>query len=967
MSLTQDKNENKWVGDDSIGSGNDNNNYNDNNGSDNDNNHDNTYNDNENIIKNNNRKLIGFSVAFESEDYNSISSSSISNISINKNNDEDELSSLTVEWKTRKKKEKKKKKKSSNTNFNVEIDHPFSSISEEEEEEEEEDHDERDDKNVTVLPVLPVLPHNENVVVNSNNTTTTTCSSNGNDNESGSGSDDGSIYACNIRSIIKGAINDDQSNSSITFDKINNTKNNNSNNNKFSISSSSSNSTITNSNVSTRITSNAITSIRSNNNNNNNNDDDDDDVNTNVNVNVNTKIDNEPDTYPADVYSILSLHGPFESYFYFGLMVYLFQMTFLLLMVLSVVHPVWASMDDVDNPTAGRRTFFQQIAQFVPSQVSPLVRATQIIATLAYTIFADSTIRDVVLGVELFPCFKQTKSDDKVGCMVFSSILRLSQGIAAVIVTLFLIVSTSNVIDIILNFTAINYISNLDDLGFEVIKWGKYGTKFKQEANRIETLPLPRCISKTHNNKRYVRSVIPIGVILMAVLCIIIILQEKNNVWVTEIFRVQFQNKEQGFQRYNGCYKMNETAIGRNDGYRRKLYEGSEYNSESAKFGYCMDERRWILLKVNGTRNIDDVCEAGKYGHELARSSKTDTFDVSTMFGKTWYSSSNTPLDVYFFEDNEIDENTCSSFLDDGNCDSIFNTVGYLYDGGDCCAATCSGSNCGIGSLKNAFGTTNKTGDGFPDCLVPGMVPITIRLDNILNSFEPQFLKENDIPVGFSKNSTIDEILENPDASQRYKDFFAKEPVQPFLLINCDKRNVLNINVDKSMENHTETIMVNDGADCTITIKNTTSGNVDPIWFVNYTIFYGDRASLGSEQIVVAQSFTAEDRSSTFKMIPNCYFDKLYDYIDKSTVYAAIDYDPSAKAIDWLMSDESENSSCDNSLFLERYALAAIYFNTLSSDDSYYSNSSWIRKTRQCVWPSITCENGAVVNLNLGK
>jgi hypothetical protein len=124
----------------------------------------------------------------------------------------------------------------------------------------------------------------------------------------------------------------------------------------------------------------------------------------------------------------------------------------------------------------------------------------------------------------------------------------------------------------------------------------------------------------------------------------IIILQENNNVWVTRKFRVQFQDKEQGLQVYNGCYEKNEIVIGSKHGFKRKLYESSEYNSKSAKFGYCIDDRRWILF--NG--NFTNACDADENDNEfkLARSSKTDTFDVSTMFEEPWYSSSNTPLDL---------------------------------------------------------------------------------------------------------------------------------------------------------------------------------------------------------------------------------------------------------------------------------------------------------------------------------
>jgi hypothetical protein len=731
----------------------------------------------------------------------------------------------------------------------------------------------------------------------------------------------------------------------------NNNSNNNSNNSvstninsssPISISSSNNNN---NNNVNNNSMNNNNSNVNNNNNNNNN-------VNTSItghnnsmgnisntgynsNVYVDPKIDTE--SYPPDTYSILALHGPIENpaYFSFGLMVYLFQMTFLILMVLSVVHRRWSSIGNVDNPDAGRESLVQLIAEFVPSQVTPLVRTTQIMATLTYIIFADSTIRDIVLGVELFPHFKHKTPDDKVGCMLFSSVVRLSQGISAIIVTLFLIVTTSNVIEIILNFTAVNFISNLDNHGFEIIKWGKYGTKFKDEAYRIEKLPLPQCINKKHKVQLYWYSVIPIGAGLIACLCGIFFLQESNYHWVTKIFRVQFQDKEQGLQVFNGCYEKNDYAINRKEGFRRKLYEGFEYNAERAQFGYCIDDRRWILFKGN----VTNACEARGNKTEVAHSSKTDTFDVSTMFGETWYSSSNTPLDAYFVENNdtiELNKTTCSSFIGDGNCDLFFNTLDYKYDGGDCCAGTCSGPTCGIGLLKNAFGTTDISGDGFPNCVDPAMVPLTLLLDDIISS------------IGRVE----------------------QDPVKPLLFIDCDKSIVLSTYMDASMENKTETIMVNDGADCTFTIRNDFNASrgyrfsdADPIWYVRYVIFHGDKHSVESNSIMIAQSFSGFDRDNKFRRIPECLFSKLSDHIDNSTVYTAIYIDPSAKAIDWLMNDESENSMCEDSFFLERYALSVISFANPSADSDF----TWISDTRQCVWPSIKCDNGAVVDLDLSK
>jgi flagellar biosynthesis protein FlhB len=123
-------------------------------------------------------------------------------------------------------------------------------------------------------------------------------------------------------------------------------------------------------------------------------------------------------------------------------------------MVLSKIN----SKEEIDNPSS------HVIARFIHSNSSMLVRATQFTAILSYIVFADSSLQDVVTSIETFPRFDKVdkKSDKNVACMVFSCLLRLIQGSLAIIAALMLVITASDVIEIILNFTAINYISTLD-------------------------------------------------------------------------------------------------------------------------------------------------------------------------------------------------------------------------------------------------------------------------------------------------------------------------------------------------------------------------------------------------------------------------------------------------------------------------------------------------------------------------
>ena len=611
-------------------------------------------------------------------------------------------------------------------------------------------------------------------------------------------------------------------------------------------------------------------------------------------------------------------------------MVYLFQMGFLLLMILSVVHPVWSTNGAVDNPG------LSIVADFIQSNSGPLVRATQIISILSYVLFADASLQDVVRAVETFPRFDQATSTDRIRCMVFSCTLRFTQGCLAICVALMLVISSSNVIDIILNFTAVNFISALDDVAFYLAKWGKYGPKLEEEAKHIEQLNLPRCMFRKKKHVRHQWTVGLFTTILFLIIGLIVYAQENKDMWATQILRVEFQD-ETGLQKYSGCYGMDEDAIGRREGHMRKVYKGIEENDGSASFGYCIKKRRWLLFEDG-----NNACNAGD--SELANSAKTDSFDISTSFDEAWYSVSGTPLDLYFIELSKELESQCLLF-DNGICDPIFNSIEYQFDGGDCCPATCTQSNCGIGALKNAFGTANTTSDGFPQCVDPNMEAITIRLDSISSSRDPAILN-------------ISEFMEEDYFDFYGKSYWSEEPITPLLLLECDENIVLSIGIDESMTNNTETVMVNDGASCTLTVRNTTSSNPslydEPIWHVNYTIFRGDNTTFE-----ILQVNSGEQKSSSFYRIPVCLFDRLSNYMDIAKIYD--DSGHSTQTLKWMSEDNTENSNCQDDFFIERYALSVLNFAAPINP----TDAMWINTKRQCMWPAIECNGGSVAYLDL--
>uniref|UniRef100_A0A7S4ENQ3 LNR domain-containing protein n=1 Tax=Pseudo-nitzschia australis TaxID=44445 RepID=A0A7S4ENQ3_9STRA len=479
------------------------------------------------------------------------------------------------------------------------------------------------------------------------------------------------------------------------------------------------------------------------------------------NANTHTSADDETRKFPTDCYSFVALYSPKTDpdLFCFGLLVYVFQASLFFLMISSVVHPSLHSTGGVDNPDAEFDS--SSFAAFIPSNVSPIVRATQIIAVLTFLIFPEASFLDVSTGISMFPQLWKMYGNEQVWCMAFACVLRSIQGFMAIFATVVLIMSSSDVTQIVLSLIAVNFISLLDDTAFKSARAGTYGSLLEKAAKRIENEPIPSCSGLEHKYPRYQLSVYVIGVFMLVLLCFVIFSQEDSDKWITRVIQVKFGGSED-IHLYDGCYDV-ALDLSYNKRHNYKL-SSDDIRVNQTQIGYCRDDRKWVLFNSV----LDNPCQAE--GNQLvAHSSKTDSFDVSTSFGDTWYSGSNEPL-LLVLEELRENPKDCRSYLGDGICDEFFNKPVYEFDGGDCCATTCSHLNCGKGGLNYApvFGTKIAL-DRFPNCKDPSMKPVTIGLNSI----------------------SISDLETNP--------------IVNFI---CDGNDVLSIPVDQSIEDYTETVMV---------------------------------------------------------------------------------------------------------------------------------------------------------------
>eukprot|EP00526_Cylindrotheca_closterium_P003145 CAMPEP_0113652330 /NCGR_PEP_ID=MMETSP0017_2-20120614/27944_1 /TAXON_ID=2856 /ORGANISM="Cylindrotheca closterium" /LENGTH=1480 /DNA_ID=CAMNT_0000565161 /DNA_START=102 /DNA_END=4541 /DNA_ORIENTATION=- /assembly_acc=CAM_ASM_000147 len=260
--------------------------------------------------------------------------------------------------------------------------------------------------------------------------------------------------------------------------------------------------------------------------------------------------------------------------------------------------------------------------------------------------------------------------------------------------------------------------------------------------------------------------------------------------------------------------------------------------------------------------------------------------------------------------------------LSDGVCNPFFNTAPDEYDGGDCCVATCSKANCGVGEMNFAFGQSlQRNGTGFPNCNDPSMVPLTIYLET--------------------------EIVEDAGSG------FASYTVE----LHCEEADTtpMRVALDPSIVGTlNETVYVDDKAgSCLLSfigIQSWTGLNI------SYQIMDGLDSSADSMLLMNEErNITADGIFALPTVYSRCLKETLAGVVDAHDLYTG-SYQDEAFA---RLSNEAtkfENCSSNQEYLIERYSLVA-----LSTAEE--APESWISSKDHCLWSRVTCDGSRVVEL----
>ncbi len=440
--------------------------------------------------------------------------------------------------------------------------------------------------------------------------------------------------------------------------------------------------------------------------------------------------------------------------FLLGFLVFIFQVSLLVLMLMSKAYKPESEVLEVDNPDSERGDKFVGPASFINANSSYLVRTTQMLSIIAFFLFGGESLSDVVQAVLNAPavCIScDEKYRKKNLWLQLSCTLRLIQGILGCLTGLLLVVSSNEVIDIVLNFTAVHFISEFDNMAYDLAKNGFYGKGLFDATEIVEGMKLPKervvhrfnvfvekfksfvkgsknlfcsrsgtlregtprdtnsgsdAVSETESQKEeketeagkgiaYLLVVGTLAIISCVILSYLFWLGDMEQKWATQQFRVQFL--DDSLKEYSGCYFFDSKGDKQERQHDRRLQFQSNPNSITpiGEKQHTVNGARVAycrkekkwILHTNVAQN--DPCSVTTEDR-LATSEKTLSFDVATAFDGPWKTSKDKPTEMIFTGQYDLKkEDTCGLRTGDGQCDEQLNVFKYDFDGGDCCQTTC--------------------------------------------------------------------------------------------------------------------------------------------------------------------------------------------------------------------------------------------------------------------------------------
>lgn len=270
----------------------------------------------------------------------------------------------------------------------------------------------------------------------------------------------------------------------------------------------------------------------------------------------------------------------------------------------------------------------------LPVDVSVAVRLAQVIALLITVVTQGDVIVALSQLADGYNTYAMTSLQDSFPDLsrvkwAASVVCRLIVGMMVLFVAFLLVVQQDNVVEIFLNFLAISFVSEIDDIFFILALRGFGGDKMGEVARNIESSYFSSSTTSGGPNPAACKCKIRRWSLMMMILLLMMgslgwaFRQQTSGDLLTRDIIVQFDDTfEPALGAFSGVYSLRKAAFG-----TRAKY--IEERSGKAMLGYCDSIQAWTFTFGNNTL---DPCD-----NIRARSSETVSYDIMSTDLSTWF------------------------------------------------------------------------------------------------------------------------------------------------------------------------------------------------------------------------------------------------------------------------------------------------------------------------------------------
>ena len=259
----------------------------------------------------------------------------------------------------------------------------------------------------------------------------------------------------------------------------------------------------------------------------------------------------------------------------------------------------------------------------IPTNVDFAVRLTQAIAIT----IAVATQEDILTAFNLIydgyndRAFQEVFPDASLVTWSIALISRFSVGTLGLIVTFFLIISEETVIELLLNFTAMEFVSHLDEVGFLLAAGGYAGKWNRAQADKV--------VEDKYFISRKTLKWFRISLLLTVLLVLmtgwgVVVANQNNGTYMCQTIYVQFSDDfVTDLGTYSGLYERKAPSD-------RVGQIHVEYVADGGKgrFAYCSDENMWTFVPSKDGNACSDW---------IARSVETSSYDILVTASTDWH------------------------------------------------------------------------------------------------------------------------------------------------------------------------------------------------------------------------------------------------------------------------------------------------------------------------------------------